>query len=137
MVNEANSVNFFIGNNPYTPLYKTWWFGSHGEGEPGALGHLLETCGDETLHDLDASLLLFRKPHVPLPFIEGAGHAALRIPPAVLFGIAGHTLKRVEGPVFAAVLEGTGGKHLARCPVEYPELGYIALRELFGFDYLF
>jgi 4-amino-4-deoxy-L-arabinose transferase-like glycosyltransferase len=34
MVNEANSVNFFIGNNPYTPLYKTWWFGSHGEGDP-------------------------------------------------------------------------------------------------------
>ncbi|MCZ2222786.1 MAG: glycosyltransferase family 39 protein [Chitinophagales bacterium] len=35
MINEANSVNFFIGNNPYTPLYKTWWFGSHGKGEPG------------------------------------------------------------------------------------------------------
>lgn len=34
MVNEANSVNFFIGNNSYTPLYKTWWFGSHGEGDP-------------------------------------------------------------------------------------------------------
>jgi len=34
MVNEANSVNFFIGNNPYTPMYKTWWFGSHGEGDP-------------------------------------------------------------------------------------------------------
>lgn len=34
MVNEANSVNFFIGNNPCTPLYKTWWFGSHGKGSP-------------------------------------------------------------------------------------------------------
>lgn len=33
MINEANSFNIFIGNNPYTPLYKTWWFGSHGEGE--------------------------------------------------------------------------------------------------------
>jgi 4-amino-4-deoxy-L-arabinose transferase-like glycosyltransferase len=34
-VNEANSMNLFFGNNPYTPLYRTWWFGSHGEGEPG------------------------------------------------------------------------------------------------------
>ena len=33
-VNESNSVNFFIGNNPYTPLYKTWWLGSHREWEP-------------------------------------------------------------------------------------------------------
>ncbi len=33
-INEANSANFFFGNNPYTPLYKTWWFGSHGEGDP-------------------------------------------------------------------------------------------------------
>jgi hypothetical protein len=29
LVNEANSMNLFFGNNPYTPLYKTWWFGSH------------------------------------------------------------------------------------------------------------
>jgi len=29
-INEANTANFFFGNNPYTPLYKTWWFGSHG-----------------------------------------------------------------------------------------------------------
>ena len=33
-INEANSYNFFIGNNPFTPLYKTWWFGSHGPGDP-------------------------------------------------------------------------------------------------------
>jgi hypothetical protein len=35
MINEANSKNFFLGNNPYTPLYRTWWFGSHKKGEPG------------------------------------------------------------------------------------------------------
>ncbi|HXX22250.1 MAG TPA: glycosyltransferase family 39 protein [Terriglobia bacterium] len=23
-INEANAMNFFLGNNPYTPLYKTW-----------------------------------------------------------------------------------------------------------------
>lgn len=34
-INDANSLNFFIGNNRWTPLYKTWWFGSHGAGESG------------------------------------------------------------------------------------------------------
>jgi hypothetical protein len=34
MINDANLSNFFYGNNPYTPLYKTWWFGNHGVGEP-------------------------------------------------------------------------------------------------------
>lgn len=28
-VNTANSRNFYYGNNPWTPHYKTWWFGSH------------------------------------------------------------------------------------------------------------
>jgi 4-amino-4-deoxy-L-arabinose transferase-like glycosyltransferase len=32
MINYASSQNFFFGNNPYTPLYKTWWFGSHNAG---------------------------------------------------------------------------------------------------------
>ncbi|MFI5316519.1 MAG: hypothetical protein ACHQ6T_12525 [Myxococcota bacterium] len=34
-INDANALNLFYGNNPYTPLYKTWWFGSHAAGEPG------------------------------------------------------------------------------------------------------
>jgi hypothetical protein len=34
LVNDANSLNFFIGNNAYTPLYKTWWFGLTGR-QPG------------------------------------------------------------------------------------------------------
>jgi 4-amino-4-deoxy-L-arabinose transferase-like glycosyltransferase len=29
MINSANSMNFFFGNNQWTPLYKTWWLGSH------------------------------------------------------------------------------------------------------------
>lgn len=29
-INTANATNFFIGNNEFTPLYKTWYFGSHG-----------------------------------------------------------------------------------------------------------
>jgi len=28
-INTANSANFYLGNNPYTPLYRTWWLGSH------------------------------------------------------------------------------------------------------------
>src|SRR6185436_6521460 len=34
LVNTANPRNFFYGNNPWTPLYRTWWFGSHKRGEP-------------------------------------------------------------------------------------------------------
>ena len=80
-INSANTVNFFFGNNPYTPLYKTWWFGSHEPGEPGvppeytaleeriraappeererlyrdqALAHIkraIPVCADESAHD--------------------------------------------------------------------------------------
>jgi hypothetical protein len=28
-INTANSVNFYLGNNQYTPVYRTWWLGSH------------------------------------------------------------------------------------------------------------
>jgi 4-amino-4-deoxy-L-arabinose transferase-like glycosyltransferase len=28
-INNANSQNVFYGNNPETPLYRTWWYGSH------------------------------------------------------------------------------------------------------------
>ncbi|HSS39737.1 MAG TPA: hypothetical protein VLT58_13300 [Polyangia bacterium] len=34
-INNANAQNLFYGNNPDTPLYRTWWFGSHKPGEPG------------------------------------------------------------------------------------------------------
>jgi 4-amino-4-deoxy-L-arabinose transferase-like glycosyltransferase len=27
-INDANSQNIFYGNNPWTPTYRTWWFGS-------------------------------------------------------------------------------------------------------------
>jgi hypothetical protein len=29
VLNEYNAYNFFLGNNPHTPLYETWWLGSH------------------------------------------------------------------------------------------------------------
>jgi 4-amino-4-deoxy-L-arabinose transferase-like glycosyltransferase len=31
-INTANATNFFIGNNEFTPVYRTWYFGSHGVG---------------------------------------------------------------------------------------------------------
>lgn len=31
MINTANAENLYLGNNPYTPLYRTWWLGSHHE----------------------------------------------------------------------------------------------------------
>lgn len=34
-INNANAQNLFYGNNPDTPLYRTWWFGSHKPGEAG------------------------------------------------------------------------------------------------------
>lgn len=33
VINTANSRNLFLGNNPRTPLYRTWWLGSHHETE--------------------------------------------------------------------------------------------------------
>lgn len=34
IVNDANSRNFYLGNNAWTPEYKTWYFGSHWTGHP-------------------------------------------------------------------------------------------------------
>jgi 4-amino-4-deoxy-L-arabinose transferase-like glycosyltransferase len=34
-INHYNNANLFYGNNPYTPMYRTWWLGSHGAGEEG------------------------------------------------------------------------------------------------------
>lgn len=28
-LSRTNEKNFFLGNNPHTPLYETWWLGSH------------------------------------------------------------------------------------------------------------
>ncbi|MDE1176074.1 MAG: hypothetical protein PW789_05645 [Edaphobacter sp.] len=29
MINNSNGANAYYGNNPWTPLYRTWYFGSH------------------------------------------------------------------------------------------------------------
>jgi hypothetical protein len=48
-VNDANSRNFFLGNNPWTPEYKTWYLGSHWAGAPE-----IPTAFRKTLDSLDA-----------------------------------------------------------------------------------
>jgi hypothetical protein len=37
LINTANAKNIYLGNNPNTPLYRTWWLGSHHELEDAAL----------------------------------------------------------------------------------------------------
>lgn len=34
-INSSNAMNFYLGNNEFTPLYRTWWFGSHSSGQDG------------------------------------------------------------------------------------------------------
>jgi len=51
-INYTNSMNFYLGNNQYTPLYKTWWFGSHGAGDfdvPEGFSHKLSDLRKLTL----------------------------------------------------------------------------------------
>jgi 4-amino-4-deoxy-L-arabinose transferase-like glycosyltransferase len=51
-VNYATSRNLYIGNNQWTPLYKTWWFGSHDEAGAVPLGFRIE---DERIRALPAA----------------------------------------------------------------------------------
>jgi 4-amino-4-deoxy-L-arabinose transferase-like glycosyltransferase len=55
-INASNSRNFFLGNNPFTPLYKSWWLGSH-EGplnaDRQAYGRLLEAIHDRPDSETD------------------------------------------------------------------------------------
>ena len=41
-VNQHNARNLFLGNNQWTPLYKTWFFGSHFSDEKGVPSELSE-----------------------------------------------------------------------------------------------
>ena len=34
-INDANSYNLYLGNNEWTPDYKTWFYGSHWSGVAG------------------------------------------------------------------------------------------------------
>ncbi len=47
LINEANAENLFFGNNPYTPLYRTWPEGQAEIGFPPGLRALLERIRNE------------------------------------------------------------------------------------------
>jgi hypothetical protein len=38
-INNSNGVNLYYGNNPWTPLYRTWYFGSHAKPESDEIHH--------------------------------------------------------------------------------------------------
>ncbi len=42
MINESNWQNFFLGNNPYTPLYRTWPEGQAEVGFPSGLTEMVQ-----------------------------------------------------------------------------------------------
>jgi 4-amino-4-deoxy-L-arabinose transferase-like glycosyltransferase len=51
-INTANSVNFYLGNNSYTPIYRTWWLGSHHSPPEVPVGFVQQR---ERVMELDAS----------------------------------------------------------------------------------
>ena len=42
IINSSNGVNLYDGNNPWTPLYKTWYFGSHAKPGSAEIGQFPE-----------------------------------------------------------------------------------------------
>ncbi|MEO0473061.1 MAG: hypothetical protein AAF206_25830 [Bacteroidota bacterium] len=42
-INDANGYNFWLGNNPQTPLYKSWWLGSHDESDDPQMAVFYQT----------------------------------------------------------------------------------------------
>lgn len=46
VINTANSVNLFYGNNPWTPDYRTWYFGSHAKLASAEIRQFPEYAGE-------------------------------------------------------------------------------------------
>jgi 4-amino-4-deoxy-L-arabinose transferase-like glycosyltransferase len=66
-INYNNSRNFFYGNNPYTPLYRTWWFGSHAAGEegvPSAYTALITAIDARPVHERDSIFTAQANAHI-------------------------------------------------------------------------
>jgi len=74
-INNANAMNFFLGNNEYTPLYKTWWFGSHKAGEanvPDAFVEVYDSIKAEPETERDRLYTEAAWKHIrsrPVPFV--------------------------------------------------------------------
>lgn len=51
-INTANAKNLYLGNNPETPIYRTWWLGSHHQAD----ANVPDRAGDHVdLSALDAT----------------------------------------------------------------------------------
>ncbi|MFH0766007.1 MAG: glycosyltransferase family 39 protein [Calditrichota bacterium] len=59
-INDANTTNFFRGNNPWTPLYRTWWFGTHtsvDDGVPEAYRELNRFLFSQSVEQRDRAFM--------------------------------------------------------------------------------
>jgi len=65
-INYASSRNLYLGNNPWTPLYKTWWFGSHlQEGDvPEAFIDVERRMGELPVHERSGAYRHLTTEHV-------------------------------------------------------------------------
>jgi hypothetical protein len=60
LVSDANARNLYYGNSPWTPLYRTWWFGSHKfpeSGVPEAFARELERINRLPPKERDATFV--------------------------------------------------------------------------------
>ena len=60
LVSDANARNLYYGNSPWTPLYRTWWFGSHKfpeGGVPEAFARELERINQLPPKERDATFV--------------------------------------------------------------------------------
>ncbi len=57
LINTANAKNIYLGNNPNTPLYRTWWLGSHHELENAALPVVPTADSDPIALDAEYSVV--------------------------------------------------------------------------------
>jgi hypothetical protein len=67
-INYANSTNFFIGNNPYTPLYRTWWLNAALNHQAGVPQGWQDLALGLRMHPLDVQDSLYRQ--VALNYIK-------------------------------------------------------------------
>jgi 4-amino-4-deoxy-L-arabinose transferase-like glycosyltransferase len=62
LVNSANSQNVFYGNNPWTPNYRTWWYGSHKDpSDPTVAPEFLEALAKIHAHPVGERDRLFTR----------------------------------------------------------------------------
>jgi hypothetical protein len=67
LVSDATARNLYYGNNPWTPLYRTWWFGSHKfpeRGVPPAFARELQTINRLPPDERDATFVARVREHV-------------------------------------------------------------------------